>query len=255
MELKHLYPTNYKIKMSAGELAFLTLKALAGGIIALASPNLGATITINPSAGFSITWDGNNGDFEGLAVPDNWALEGTPGATSEYGVTIDPDLPYHEIPDLNDGSYGNQNSWIGAEGSDPAPAAWVILAQEIEMTSFAFGRDNGKSRTGTEPFTDRYAGSYLISITTSGGSNWTEVGTITLSAENSDTYTGWLRHEFQISATGGAPVLANGIRIQTVPGIAIDEIEVYGIPEPRYLGAVLALGALCIGLRKKLRFP
>jgi hypothetical protein len=166
--------------------------------------------------------------------------------------TVEPALSYHVIADLNDGSYGNYNSWIGSN-ADPTPAAWVILPQVIEMTSFAFGRDNGRSNVGGVAFMDRYAGDYLISITADAGNTWTHVGTITLPATNNDTYTGWLRHEFQISSTGEQTLVANGIRIQTAPGIAIDEIEVYGIPEPGYLGLLIAVGALCLRFRNRIR--
>lgn len=106
------------------------------------------SISINYAAGFNLAWDGNSGDYESQSVPDNWALSGTAGASSEYGVTDLPEVGYHLGSNLNDGSCGNYKSWICA-ASDATPSAWVIFPQEIGMTSFAFGRDNAKSMTAT----------------------------------------------------------------------------------------------------------
>src|SRR5690606_13590265 len=81
--------------------------------LTLFAPTLHATVVISPSAGFSITWDGNDGDNFNAAnpapVPANLATGAgaTPFASSELGLGI------HLTSTLNDGLYGNSNSWIG----------------------------------------------------------------------------------------------------------------------------------------------
>ena len=69
-------------------------------------------LVITPAAGYSITWDGNDGQFNdpdaGAAPPANRALAsaGTiPFTSSDLGPCLTS--PYHRAVNLNDGLYGN----------------------------------------------------------------------------------------------------------------------------------------------------
>ena len=69
-------------------------------------------------------------------------------------------------------------------------------------------------------------------------------------------FTGYLRHEFDV-AQGDGPVMATGVRL-LVPavglagGTAVDELEVYVVPEPS--SACLALiGLIAVGSRLRRR--
>ena len=224
-------------------------------------------IDIQPAAGFSITWDGNDGDHfditppeDGAIVPDNLALA-TNGATPLGSSELGPELgiDYHLVSNINDGFYGNLNSWISA-GGDGNPFAGVALGATVEIDRIAWGRDNGNgaiddSDSGTDACggqcNDRSPGVYEIQITEIANpdnetpdSDWTTIGTIDY-RENLDDEVGgdatlYLRHEYVVSNTDGSPLLASGVRI-LVPsaglggGTAIDEIEVYGIAGTRTL--------------------
>ena len=250
----------------------LTLAASCG-LMVLTSAQ--ATVTISPAAGFNITWDGNDGvHFDpaappgGAVVPDNLALASN-GATPISSSDLGPELgiAFHIAANLNDGLYGNANSWISAS-ADPGGApgeAGVLLAggQLFNVTSVAWGRDNGNgefddSAPGSDccggQLDDRWAGLYTLQGTADGGSNWFDIGTLDyVSSEDiapGGDFTGYLRHEYGVATDGGGPVTVNGVRL-LVPtiglggGTAIDEIEVYGavVPEPS-TSLLLLLGAL-----------
>src|SRR4030095_4365934 len=95
--------------------------------------------------GFAVKWDGNNGDYlttnSPALVPENAAL------ASKGGVAIgssEVNLNTHFITNINDGLYGNTHSWIAdfANG-DQDPWIGVRFPQGIEVTTLAWGRDNG----------------------------------------------------------------------------------------------------------------
>jgi hypothetical protein len=125
-----------------------------------------------------------------------------------------------------------------------------------QITGIAWGRDNGLDEANGDccggTLTDRWAGLYDIQVTTD-GSTWNSIGSVELQksfdAAIGGLVTGWLRHEFELSADAG-PILATGVRL-IVPstgiggGTAFDELEIFGspIPEP---GAAL-LGGLALG--------
>ena len=71
-----------------------------------------AVPTVTPAAGYDMTWDGNAGDHYDEAVPDNLSLYGTPFSDGELGYGI------HLTANLNDGIYGNSNSWISDADGD-----------------------------------------------------------------------------------------------------------------------------------------
>ncbi|HIG84892.1 MAG TPA: hypothetical protein EYQ23_12595, partial [Verrucomicrobiales bacterium] len=92
-----------------------------------------------------------SGDF----APDNLALTGTAFALDL--INNGAFRPSHDIPNLNDGIYGNGNSWIG--NSLDSFCGINLGATEMTISSIAFGRDN----TGT--FGDRNQGIYTLQFT------------------------------------------------------------------------------------------
>ncbi len=225
-------------------------------------------IVMTPQSGYTITWDGNDGEnysANGASVPVNIARASS-GATPFTSSDLGPQLgiPYHRVINLNDGLYGNANSWIGGDVGGPAFAG-VNFDQLYEITSIAWGRDNGLDVANGDccggTATDRWQGVYNIEVTTN-GTTWTSIGTVDLQALF-DTAIGGLasgsfRHEFNIS-DGDGGILASGVRL-VVPatglgaGTAIDELEVYGtpVPEPGSAAMLLAgLGALAARRRRK----
>jgi len=213
-----------------------------------------SALTITAAAGYQATWDGNDGDFfdatappDGAKVPDNLALAsngGVPFASSESAFSV------HAIAYLNDGFYGNANSHINSQGMSPAFMG-VAFPSAVRVSAIAWGRDNGNGAVdggapGTDccggQLSDRVLGNYTLQFTTAtspgaGTPNeeWTTVADFNYTGgPGTDNvigglFTEWLRHQYEISADGGAPIIATGVRI-LVPDlqIAIDEIEVYG---------------------------
>ena len=166
--------------------------------------------------------------------------------------------PAHTIPHLNDGAYGNSNSWIGestiavALDADISTAytplvsttngnyAGVKLGSLTTITSFAFGRDNlygdgpatGAASGTPAGYTDRVGGTYYVQVTrsadaTSPSAVWTTIGSIAIGG-GLDYPTDARRHQYNLST----PVTATAMRIvvpNTSPdNTAIDEIEING---------------------------
>ena len=197
--------------------------------------------------GFVISWDGNEGQFFSPAAmapaPDNRALasQGTvPFTSSDLGPVLG--IPFHVAANLNDGLYGNGNSWISANGvggtDDPDPFAGLNFGGVVAVTGIAWGRDNGNNETEGE-FTDRTQGAYLLQYTLvpepdastpdtgDAFTGWADLGTVTYGATTPPIFLGHLRHRYDVGVDGGGPVEASGIRIKVPNGsIAIDEIEV-----------------------------
>ena len=221
--------------------------------------SLRAQVVVTPSEGFTIAWDGNDGDGfnpeSPAPVPPNLAnaVGAEPFASSDLGPLLG--INFHVAANLNDGLYGNSNSWIG--GNAPEPYAAIRLPGLATLTSFAFGRDNGNgafddSSAGTDACggqcDDRSLGIYTIQITRvafpdasttdtgDAATGWQTIGTLEYSGSEDtapgEGFTAHLRHEYEIAA-GANPVQATGFRI-LVPatglggGTAIDEIELYG---------------------------
>ncbi|MFN0127196.1 MAG: hypothetical protein ACKV19_10990, partial [Verrucomicrobiales bacterium] len=230
------------------------LRFLLPSVLALQLPLAArADMAIVSSAGFTVAWDGNDGDG---FVPENPApvpanLANTPNATPFASSDLGPELgiQYHVTANLNDSLYGNANSWIG--GGSPSPAfAGINLGGLASLNGFAFGRDNGNNANDAcgGQCTDRSLGLYTIQITRVGvpdadtpdtgeaATGWQTIATIEYLASD-DTqvggaFTSYFRHEFEM-AQGTEAIQATGFRI-LVPatgiggGTAIDEIELYG---------------------------
>ena len=219
---------------------------------------------IVPAPGYAITWDGNDGAYFSSAspalVPDNLALAAhgaTAFATSQLGPQLG--LGFHRSGNLNDGLYGNFNSWIGGDG-DSAPLAGISLGAAYLINRFAFGRDNGNDTTEGQ-LADRSLGLYTLqftrlsnpglgtAFTADPATGWATIGTLNFAASQ-DTilgggFTSYLRHEYALGTAAGDPLQATGIRL-LVPaaglsaGTALDELEVSFVPEPGIVMLLLA---------------
>lgn len=161
----------------------------------------------------------------------------TAGNVAPLGTAFAKDLlgggafaPTHTIPNVNNGSYGNGSSWIG---DSPDSFVGIALSGSTMIHQIAFGRDN------TSGFADRASGMYLIQYTTAAGvdnltpdSSWTTLGAVYYDPADPAAS---LRHLYEFT-----PVAATGVRIFAAgnglgDGRAIDEIEIYGVPEPSTL--------------------
>ena len=166
--------------------------------------------------------------------------------------------PTHRIDNLNDGLYGNENSWIGhdaafGEANGNPNFAGVNLGGEFLINEIAFGRDSD----GVVSFADRAAGVYILQYTdvenpdaTTSDLDWITLGTATLSPTDPQRF---LRHSYTFD-----DVLATGVRILTQNGegqIAIDEIEVFGtaVPEPASIALWSLLGVAATVVSVRLR--
>ncbi len=117
----------------------INIRSMLACLVLLAFTPANADNILTPSPGFLLTWDGNDGDGTN-PVPANLATE--PGVTvitsSDLGKLLG--LEYHLAANVNDGLYGNANSWIGGFG-DPAYIA-IVLPRRSVISGIAFGRDN-----------------------------------------------------------------------------------------------------------------
>lgn len=221
------------------------LAVVLSGAVAQAVP------IIAPAGGYTISWNGNDGQFSSdtsAAVPSNIARSSGGAIAFGTGALVAP----HAIADVNDGLYGNVNSWISAPSATPSIGV-NFNTGVVNVTSIAFGRDNGLNTVngdsaggvgvGGGQFQDRALGTYNIqrtllttpasaTFTGNAATGWETIGTITY-AGNDDTvvgglFTSYYRHEYQVSL-GGNAVPATAIRLaNSNDAIAIDEIEVYG---------------------------
>ena len=178
-----------------------------------------------------------------MDVATNLALTGTAFAKD---IINGGGFPAHDsIGNLNDGLYGNDNSWIG----DTAGSfAGISFSAASTIDRIAFGRDN------TGMFGDRAGGAYVLQYTTTPAPNaatpdgsWLTIGNIWIDGDGIDSAD---RREY-----GFAPVTATGVRllvggVGVASGRAIDEFEVYAVPEPS-AAAVLTLAGLGLLRRRR----
>lgn len=212
--------------------------------VALWALPLEAGVVITPSAGYSISWDGNEANFfdPGVVAPAPSNLANA-GGVAAFGSSNYP-APAHTIPHANDGLYGNSNSWL-ANTSDPNPYIGINFGGLQTIGAVAFGRDNGNDpeRSGTN-FTDRALGTYTLQytqvsspgtgtgVTGNPATGWATIGTLNYASDDDGAkggaFTSYYRHQYSI-AQNGQPLQATGVRI--VPSnnsLCIDEIEAYG---------------------------
>ncbi len=202
-------------------------------------------INIQSSEGYSISWDGNDGDFynpqAGARAPDNLALAGNGAVafgSSELGFGV------HFIPNVIDGFYGNWSSWIAKPDTDPDPFVGIRFPAKVSISSIAWSRDNGDTTEGGCGGTcqDRVLGVYTLQVTTvanpgvdtpdtgDSASGWVTIGTVDYTADGPPSFHLSRRHRFDVAANGN-PIPATALRIK-VPlrdvgtQTDIDEIEV-----------------------------
>jgi hypothetical protein len=216
-------------------------------------------ITIEAAAGYTIAWDGNDGDFfdtnappDGAIVPENVALASR-GSVAFASSDLGPQLgiEFHVTENINDGYYGNSNSWIGGDDNpfDPEVFAGVRFPESVSIGRVAWGRDNGNDITDAcnGQCMDRSSGVYTLQFTTvaepgadtmntnDASTGWETIGTVEYTVGD-ETFTPYYRHEYEVSANG-APINATGFRL-LVPGTglgvgtAIDELEIYAAVAP-----------------------
>jgi hypothetical protein len=191
-----------------------------------------APLVLTPAAGFSLNWDGNNGanftEDEPATVPDNLALasRGSVAFTSsELGTQLA--IPFHVADNLNDGLYGNANSWIGGDENPFAPVAFagVRLSKPTVIGRVAWGRDNGNNVSDAcgGQCADRSTGTYTLQFTSvaspdantadtgSAATGWQTIGTADYRISDS-TFTSYLRHEYAVSSANGG-ILASRFEV------------------------------------------
>ena len=242
------------------------LALVSSGLLAAATSAAHAGITLTPAPGYGIGFNGNEGDFFTAAdpapVPNNLALASNGSTAFADPALVTP----HEISDLNNGLYGNTNSYISGAGTSRTgidlPGTTIY-----NVTDFAFGRDNGNNVSDAcgGQCTDRDEGLYTLyrtlvanpdlstAVTGSAATGWEPIGTLDYASDDETLgglFTSHFRHQFTLSQNGG-PVQATGLRLDTPVGNAVDEIEIYGtpVPEPTVV-SLLGIGGL-LALRRR----
>ena len=162
-------------------------------------------------------------EFEvlGYSPPaDNIATRGTAYASSVYAGGTNPS---HQIDHLNDGIYGNSNSWLS--GVNNSGTAGIALDGAYRIDAVAFGRSN------TGPHTDRVPSSFAIESSLGGG------GFVNRQAVTGRTDPTRVQYDF-INGTGSGQIstwAADNVQIN-VSAVTpnnqpcIDELEIYGRP-------------------------
>lgn len=203
-----------------------------------------AGVTVSPTAGYDIAWDGNDGDFFSASDPAPPPVN----LASSVGTQIQSSFlaagNHAEPGNVNDGLYGNNQSWIGADG-DALPYVGIDLNGTYDLSAIAWSRDNGNNVNDpvNGQFIDRSLGVYTVQITNAlnpaAATSWTTIGTLNYVSSDDGAlggaFTSYFRHQYDIAKTGGAPLLATGVRLlvpgsgfSSVTGTAIDELELYG---------------------------
>jgi hypothetical protein len=201
----------------------LTYSHASGSLFALG--NTLVTITATDAAGntatatFTITVTATTLPPDvptGGSVPNNLALGKTAFAKDVIGAAP------HAIAKINDGLYGNSNSWIAGTLDSFIGINLGATARSIDRV--AFGRDHLGN------FEDRIAGTYILQFTTSPNpgaatpdASWQTIGSIVYPGE---VISPNLRHLYAFPA-----VSATGFRLRTLApasSICIDELELYG---------------------------
>ncbi|MBS0659565.1 MAG: HYR domain-containing protein [Verrucomicrobia bacterium] len=156
----------------------------------------------------------------GSIQPNNLAAGKTAFAKDVIGVAP------HAVANVNDGVYGNANSWIA--GSIDSFVGINLGARPIALNRVAFGRGNN------DVYFDRIFGLYTLQYTTvpnpdasTADANWNTIGTVRYNRAGGPLFTGPRhRHEFTFDR-----VQATGFRLKVLAAealIAIDELELYG---------------------------
>ncbi len=199
------------------------MNALAVEVHQASSVTNGSGLTLN-GGGLRLVDEGPLGGN----VPMNLARQ--PGA-APFVIDSLSGYPIHNYLHLDDGVYGNANSWIGNSGNPGF--AGLRFGGLFTISSFAFGRDN----TGT--YADRTLGFYALqytrvaspgvstSFTGNADTGWANLGTLNYQSAGTGLFSNpSRRHRYLFD-----PVQATGLRL-LVPGTGIsagtciDELEV-----------------------------
>ncbi len=193
---------------------------------------------------FTITWDGNNGDFGQDFVPDNFALAesgATPFTSSDLGPQLG--IAYHVVENVTTASMATATVGSAAT-TTPTPrfssrvSPWRKPCPSQAWPGVATTRVNsGTARSVNTRCNSRWCRNPDADTPDTGdpATGWQTIGSVRYSIATAE-FTPQLRHEFEISRDG-SPILATGVRL-LVPGTglgagtAIDELEVYGIIGP-----------------------
>jgi hypothetical protein len=197
----------------------------------------------------------------------------------------------HSVAHLNDGTFGNGNSWIAGSFD-----SWIgiKLAGATTIDAIGFGRDNtadgtivnGGYQDGVQRYTDRTRGVYTLQYTTDSvagvttaadfaGLNWTTIGALTYSAGNAGpTYANpigtitvdttpltdqplYKQHLWGFDALQDVTAIRINVASEspaTAPDgpICIDEFQVRSVPEPTSLAGIVGL-VLCglVAMRRR----
>ena len=122
-------------------------------------------VIIQAEAGYSIEWNGNNGNHfdpeTGAESPENDAWDAFAFASSNYF----PDGE-HDAANVIDGYYGNSSSWI-AKPDDADPWLALVWDEEIQISRIAWSRDNGDDLGDCcgGQLKDRAVGTYTLQYT------------------------------------------------------------------------------------------
>jgi hypothetical protein len=203
------------------------------GVISHAAP------PILTGGGLTLLEEGPVVATNGDPAPVNLATGETPFGSSELGGAK------HLIIRANDGKYGNAFSWI--DGADPPVADVPFIgidlgASAVVVNRIAFGRSNvlAGDVCGGGVCMDRHLGLYTLQYTrvpnpdatlvTTGNNatGWVEIGTLEYIAAGGTNFDFPHRRHLY----GFDTVTATGLRLITVDGTAIDELELYHVPEP-----------------------
>ena len=160
-------------------------------------------------------------EIGGSFAPNNLAGQSAGATPFAKDLIAGGGYPAHQIPHINDETYGNSNSWIGNSADT---FAGVRLNGPQTIASVAWGRDN------TAAIADRTDGPYTVQYTTVANpdqttpdADWSSFQTINYSGDPGNA----MRHRYDFDPIANV----TGVRIAGLAApTAVDEIELYAAP-------------------------